>query len=138
MTISLLKLAPFEDADAHRRAQLTGSSPTRILLSAILARLTKIGEGDGRAFASRLDDAAAVHRDDRTDQVAAERPNARKLAVFVRPFEGIMVVAGELRADDPPRNAPDRSGAPPGAHVLRPHRWRARVAPIQVGVTTLP
>jgi hypothetical protein len=82
--MSLLKLAPFEDADVHRRAQLTGSSPTRILLSATLARLTKIGESDGRASPTPRDDAGAVHRHDRIDQVAAERPNARKRAVFVR------------------------------------------------------
>jgi DNA-binding transcriptional ArsR family regulator len=43
-----------------------------------------------------------------------------------RMLEGIMVVAGELAPTIPPRNASDRSGAPPGANVLRPHCGRTR------------
>jgi hypothetical protein len=122
MTISLLKLAPFEDADAHRRAQLTGSSPTRILLSATLARLTKIGESDGRAFASRLDDAAVVHRDERTNQVAAEGPNSRKRAVFVGPCKP--AIAGDVGRQQHRELAGLAHGAP-----RQPEEWHKNRQP---------
>jgi hypothetical protein len=123
MTISMPKLAPFEDAEAHRRTQLTGSSPTGILLSATLARLTKIGESDGRAFASPLDDAAAVRRDGRIDQVAAERPNARKRAAFVRPCKP--AIAGDVGRQNLCELAGLAYGAP-----RQPEEWHKTINPV--------
>ena len=48
-------------------------------------RVDHAAELDDRAVAGALDDAPAVHRDDRVDQVAAEGPQPRERAVFVRP-----------------------------------------------------
>jgi hypothetical protein len=119
----MLKLAPFEDADVHRRAQLTGSSPTRILLSATLARLTKIGESDGRASPTPRDDAGAVHRHDRIDQVAAERPNARKRAVFVRRCKP--AIAGDVGRQNLCELAGLAHGAP-----RQPEEWQKTINPV--------
>jgi hypothetical protein len=44
----------------------------------------RAAELDDRAVAGALDDAAMVHRDDRVNQVAAERPEPRQRAIFVR------------------------------------------------------
>jgi hypothetical protein len=44
-------------------------------------------ELDDRAVAGALDDAAVMHGDDRVDQVAAERPEPRQRAIFIRPGE---------------------------------------------------
>ena len=51
-------------------------------------------ELDDRAVASALDHASVVYGDDGVDQVAAERPEPRKRAVFVRPGEP--AIAGDV------------------------------------------
>ena len=49
---------------------------------------------DDRAVAGALDHAPMVHGDDRVEQVAAERPEPRKRAVFVRSCEP--AIAGDV------------------------------------------
>ena len=50
-------------------------------------RVDHAAELDDRAVAGALDDAPVVHGDDRVDQVAAQRPEPRQRAIFVRSCE---------------------------------------------------
>ena len=51
-------------------------------------------ELDDRAVAGALDDASVVHGDDRVDQVAAQCPEPRQRAIFVRPCKP--AIAGDV------------------------------------------
>jgi hypothetical protein len=51
-------------------------------------------ELDDRAVAGALDDASAVHGDDRVDQVAAQRPQPRKRTLLVG--AGELAIAGDV------------------------------------------
>jgi hypothetical protein len=57
-------------------------------------RIDHAAELDDDTVAGALDDASVVDGDDRVDQVAAERPEPRQRAIFVRPCEP--TVAGDV------------------------------------------
>ncbi len=59
-------------------------------------RVDDAAELDNAAVARALDDAATVDRDGRIDQIAAQRPEPRQNAIFVRPGEP--AIADDIRA----------------------------------------